>query len=119
MGAWWSRNGVATSGPASPAHLCTFRVALRRAIQVRDQRCTHPSGCDEPAERCDVDHTVPVNAGGITDQFGGRIGGGAHHRAVKLRRHGNFTPLPRRRTEPIVELRLRIRWRLRHLGADP
>ena len=46
--------------------------ALRRAIQVRDRHCQHPSGCDEPADRCDVDHTVPVSQNGRTDQFGGR-----------------------------------------------
>ena len=37
-----------------------FRGALRRAIEVRDRRCTHPSGCDVPAERCDIDHIVPL-----------------------------------------------------------
>jgi Domain of unknown function (DUF222) len=36
-----------------------FTGALRRAIEVRDRHCQHPSGCDEPADNCDVDHTTP------------------------------------------------------------
>jgi hypothetical protein len=38
----------------------TFTGTLRRAIQIRDRHCQHPSGCDEPAERCDVDHIRPT-----------------------------------------------------------
>ena len=43
---------------ASPTR--TFRGMLRRAIQVRDRHCQHPSGCDEPITHCDVNHTVPL-----------------------------------------------------------
>ena len=42
----------------------TFTGALRRAIQVRDRRCQHPAGCDQPADGCDVDHIVPHRDGG-------------------------------------------------------
>ena len=42
----------------------TFTGALRRAIEVRDRHCQHPSGCDEPADRCDVDHIQPYTDGG-------------------------------------------------------
>ena len=38
----------------------TFTGRLRRAIEVRDRHCQHPSGCDVPATGCDVDHIVPV-----------------------------------------------------------
>jgi hypothetical protein len=38
-----------------------FTGALRRAIEVRDRRCQHPSGCDEPADNCDVDHKQPYS----------------------------------------------------------
>ena len=44
----------------------TFTGALRRAIEVRDRHCQHPSGCDEPADRCDVDHIQPHGHGGET-----------------------------------------------------
>lgn len=49
-----------------------FRGALRRAIELRDRRCAHPL-CDAPAWRCDVDHTTPYGAGGITSQDNGRL----------------------------------------------
>ena len=51
----------------------TFTGALRRAIQVRDRHCQHPSGCDEPIDRCDIDHVTPRRRGGITDQHNGRL----------------------------------------------
>jgi Domain of unknown function (DUF222) len=38
-----------------------FTGALRRAIEVRDRHCQHPSGCDEPADNCDVDHKQPYS----------------------------------------------------------
>ena len=43
-----------------------FTGAMRRIIEIRDGHCQHPSGCDEPASRCDVDHIVPHSHGGIT-----------------------------------------------------
>jgi len=51
----------------------TFTGALRRAIEVRDRHCQHPSGCDEPSNRCDVDHIVPRCRGGRTTQHNGRL----------------------------------------------
>ena len=51
----------------------SFTGAVRRAVEVRDRRCQHPSGCDEPASRCDVDHIVPHSEGGITSQDNGRL----------------------------------------------
>jgi hypothetical protein len=49
-----------------------FTGALRRAIQVRDRHCTHPSGCDVPGEQCDIDHATAYSCGGLTTQDNGR-----------------------------------------------
>jgi hypothetical protein len=56
-----------------------FRGALRRAIEVRDQRCDHPT-CDTPAERCEIDHVQPYARLGPTDQENGRPKCRYHHR---------------------------------------
>jgi hypothetical protein len=37
-------------------------AALTEFVRLRDLTCRFP-GCDEPAERCDVDHTVPFPLG--------------------------------------------------------
>jgi Domain of unknown function (DUF222) len=39
--------------------------ALQHLIRARNGRCTAP-GCSRPAARCDLDHTVPWDQGGIT-----------------------------------------------------
>ena len=65
-----------------------FTGALRRAIQVRDRHCQHPSGCDEPADRCDVDHIIPVADNGPTSQFAGRIQCWPHNRDATKHDHG-------------------------------
>lgn len=49
-----------------------FTGALRRAIELRDRRCTAP-GCHTPANRCDVHHDVPYSRGGPTTQANGRL----------------------------------------------
>lgn len=64
----------------------SFTGALRRAIEVRDRRCQHPSGCDEPAGRCDVDHIRPHLQGGDTSQDNGRLGCHYHNRIEQFRR---------------------------------
>ena len=56
-----------------------FTGATRRAVEVRDRTCFHPS-CDEPAERCQVDHVVPYEAGGPTTTENGRPACGFHNR---------------------------------------
>ncbi|HET7489778.1 MAG TPA: HNH endonuclease signature motif containing protein [Acidimicrobiales bacterium] len=56
-----------------------FAGATRRAVEVRDQGCRHPS-CDEPAERCQVDHVLPWAAGGPTTIANGRLACGPHNR---------------------------------------
>jgi len=35
-------------------------------IRLRDQHCRFP-GCSRPAERCEIDHAKPYDAGGLTD----------------------------------------------------
>ena len=92
----------------------TFRGAVRRAIEVRDQHCQHPSGCDVPADECDVDHIVPYADGGLTSQFDGDIGCNAHNRVAVLRRTGNHTPRPHRAIDRLDEARARLRWRIQH-----
>ena len=39
--------------------------ALAEFVRARDLTCRAP-GCDKPATRCDVDHTIPYGAGGAT-----------------------------------------------------
>jgi hypothetical protein len=39
--------------------------SLRNLVWVRQRTCSFP-GCRRPARRCDVDHTVPYDAGGAT-----------------------------------------------------
>ncbi|MFT3854839.1 MAG: DUF222 domain-containing protein [Ilumatobacteraceae bacterium] len=51
----------------------TFVGSLRAVIEVRDLHCQHPSGCDEPIDRCDVDHVLPWSYGGQTSQDNGRL----------------------------------------------
>jgi hypothetical protein len=56
-----------------------FTGALRRAIQLRDRRCTHP-GCNIPADDCDVDHRLPYTKDGHTNQNNGDCKCGHHNR---------------------------------------
>jgi hypothetical protein len=53
------------------SHQRLFKGALRRAIQLRDRTCTHPY-CDQPADRCDIDHIKTAASGGPTTQANGR-----------------------------------------------
>ena len=92
----------------------SFTGRLRRAIEVRDRHCQHPSGCDVPATDCDVDHIVPVTEHGETSQFNGRLECRPHNRDAARHDHG-ATPQP---PCPITEwdiLRVRVR---RHLDRD-
>jgi hypothetical protein len=57
-----------------------FEDALRRAIEVRDRHCQHPSGCDVPAAQCQIDHIVPWAHGGLTTQDNGRCYCPVHNR---------------------------------------
>ena len=57
----------------------TIPVALRRAVNARDERCTFP-GCDEPIERCEADHIEQYARGGHTTQDNGRLRCRYHNR---------------------------------------
>jgi Domain of unknown function (DUF222) len=95
----------------------TFTGAIRRAIQVRDRHCQHRSGCDVPAEDCDVDHTTPYALGGLTAQWEGRIQCPPHNRDENKHDH-DALPLPVRRVDRLDELRARLKWRHHHLPDD-
>jgi hypothetical protein len=94
-----------------------FGGALRRAIEVRDQFCQHPSECDEPAERCDVDHITPAAHGGPTSQFNGRLECKVHNRNPNKHDH-DAQPFPERPTDHMDVIRARIRWRMRRYWPD-
>jgi hypothetical protein len=49
-----------------------FTGATRRAIEVRDQQCTHPF-CEVTAPFCQCDHIQPWALGGPTTQENGRL----------------------------------------------
>lgn len=61
-----------------------FTGATRRAIELRDRRCTHPF-CDRPASECQVDHIIPFSQGGPTTQANGRLLCGFHNRLRNTR----------------------------------
>ena len=61
----------------------SFTGALRKIIGLRDRHCQHPSGCDEPIHRCDVDHIEPRSCGGITCICNGQLLCTYHNRIVK------------------------------------
>ena len=55
-------------GPCDHVHAETgYRPSrkLQHLVRARSARCTAP-GCGRPAARCDLDHTVPWDQGGIT-----------------------------------------------------
>ena len=68
-----------------------FTGALRRIIEIRDSHCQHPSGCDEPASRCDADHIVPRLDGGITCLCNGQLLCAHHNRTVKAAHDRSLT----------------------------
>jgi hypothetical protein len=76
-----------------------FPAAVRRAIEIRDGRCTHPSGCDDPAEWCDTDHAIEYSDGGLTCEANGRLRCKSHNRDDTLR-HRSPEPGAPRTTRP-------------------
>jgi hypothetical protein len=92
----------------------TFTGALRRAIQVRDRRCTHRSQCDTPAQDADVDHYRPASKGGSTTQTNGRVKCLPHNRIPHLHDQASADDPdpPDIVVHPLDPLRCRIRWRI-------
>jgi len=87
-----------------------FTGALRRAIQVRDRTCRDPSGCEEPANRCEIDHAVEYEDGGETTQDNGQLECRVHNR----RKHREKR---KRRARQRAGLRQLERWR-RRMAAE-
>ena len=73
-------NGTRHHGsPCTHAHAVPgYRIPdrMRDLIEVRDQVCGFPI-CRRPASRCDLDHTVPYDQGGLTCPC--NISGGCRH----------------------------------------
>jgi Domain of unknown function (DUF222) len=72
-----------TGGPCDHAHAETGyhpSRKLRHLIRARSATCTAP-GCRRPAARCDLDHTVPWDRGGLTCECGLAPLCRRHHRA--------------------------------------
>jgi hypothetical protein len=61
-------------------HRRLFEGATRRAVEVRDRECFHPS-CDERVDDCQIDHIEPYSWGGPTTVDNGRVACGPHNRA--------------------------------------
>src|SRR5262245_8611246 len=101
----------------SVSHKRRFTGALRRAIQVRDRHCQHPSGCDEPVDRCDVDHIVPLSDNGPTSQFSGRLECFPHNRDAN-KHDDDAIPMPPQPLTWLDEWRARLRWRIQHDEFD-
>lgn len=64
-----------------------FTGATRRALELRDQECTHPY-CDVVADECQADHIVEWAQGGPTTQDNGRLCCGFHNRLRNKRPPG-------------------------------
>lgn len=94
-----------------------FTGALRRAIQVRDRHCQHPSECPVAAEDCHIDHIVPASRGGPTSQFNGRAECDPHNVLTHLHDH-DAQPYPERPVTPEHAIWAQAMWRLRQ-PPDP
>src|SRR3546814_9571269 len=75
-----------------------FTGALRRAIEIRDRTCFHPS-CDEVPQRPEIDHVHEWSKGGETTQENGKYGCDFHnlHRFLHPERYpqtGDDPPSP-------------------------
>jgi hypothetical protein len=92
----------------------TFTGALRKAIQVRDRRCTHRSQCDAPAQDADIDHYRPASRGGSTTQTNGKVKCHPHNRIAHLcdQADDDAPDPPDIVIGPLDPLRARIRWRI-------
>jgi hypothetical protein len=81
--------------PITGSNQRTFRGLLRRAIQVRDRHCQHPSGCDDPIDDCDLNHTTDWADGGRTELDDGNIECHPHNRIEELHRKAPPPGTPR------------------------
>ena len=61
--------GKGLNGPSLPLDVGQtdeIPVHLRRLVDLRDQTCQHPGGCDQPASGCEAHHVVHRKDGGPT-----------------------------------------------------
>jgi hypothetical protein len=58
-------------------------AGLQHLIRVRQRRCSFP-GCRRPAVHCDLDHTIPFEAGGLTCECNLASLCRRHHRAKQV-----------------------------------
>ena len=97
-----------------------FTGAVRRAIETRDRHCTHPSDCEVPADRCDVDHIIPHSEHGLTSQFNGRLQCPTHNRNASRHAHSSREPIsPPRPITELDHIRCRLRHNYRNNQPDP
>jgi hypothetical protein len=68
-----------------------FTGGTRRAIELRDQVCQHPF-CNQPVEKCQVDHIIEYSQGGLTTQENGRLLCAFHNRLRNQRRNERPPP---------------------------
>ncbi len=111
---------VLFDGPStviSVSHRRTFTGRLRRAVEVRDRHCQHESGCDVPADQCDIDHIDPHANGGPTSQFNGKVECHPHNRNPERHDHGGV-PRPARPIDRLDEIRCRLRWQMLRGNPD-
>jgi Domain of unknown function (DUF222) len=83
-------------GPCDHAHAETGyhpSRKLRHLIRARNSRCTAP-GCGRPAARCDLDHTVAWDQGGLTCECGLAPLCRHHHRCKQAERWQLEQPEP-------------------------
>jgi hypothetical protein len=84
----------------SISHRRSFPAAVRRAVELRDRRCTHPSGCDDPADWCDIDHVEEHSRGGETSEANARALCRTHNRNHALRNRAPAADAPRTTRPP-------------------
>jgi hypothetical protein len=84
----------------SISHRRSFPAAVRRAVEIRDRRCTHPSGCDDPSSWCDVDHVHEHSCGGETSEANARLLCRTHNRNHTLRERRPASDAPRSTRPP-------------------
>jgi hypothetical protein len=61
--------GKGLNGPSLPLDVGQtddIPIHLRRLVDLRDQRCAHPGGCDQPASGCEAHHVIHRQDGGPT-----------------------------------------------------
>lgn len=96
----------------------SFVGAARRAVEVVDRHCTG-TGCDIPADRCEIDHIWRHSDGGPTRPDNGQAHCGPHNRMRERppsvrRRRSIPSGTPAQGAAHLELLRRRIRDRLAH-----